>query len=624
MRLASPRTGLSLAADRVVTHLARALWQPVKSLSQRFAKAPVRPRWAPAPLVRTAQNTVPPRGWPRQTTSLCPECVRRLRRDVRCGRLSLSELANGRPAEIAATIMERDGCVIMVKRCPEHGLFEDLLSIDPAFLDRIEQLFPGRDYEARAGELRRHGTSSIKYGRGAVLTVDLTTRCNLHCDVCFMAASRDDTTQDLTWSEIEQILNAFPQVQPRRQLSVQFSGGEPTLSPHFFDAIRHARKLGYFCVQCASNGIRFAADAEFCRQAKEAGLRVCYLQFDGVTEPAHEPRHEAKLFATKQRAIDNLHAAGIDVVLVPTVINGHNSDQVGRIVEFAAENADRITVVSFQPVSFSGRWEDVSDEQRNKRRYTLSHLAHDLHAQLGVTEPLRDWFPLGAMNPFSDLVDLLLGPDAAFGALKCGCHPHCGVGTVLLVHKRTRQVVPVCDFLNVEQLLADLRAITDAGHGRGLTLAQVVLALFRNLRPDRLPAGYGPRELLRQLVSQVGASGARIGESEGDAKGFEWRFLFVAGMWFQDLYNYDFRRTEMCIIPYGTELGEISFCAYNTGIGWRQYVEDMRRQRLLSRNAARSGRVCAGGGQAGLQPFEGARGAAHRPDFPRKRLPVLG
>ena len=42
-------------------------------------------------------------------------------------------------------------------------------------------------------------------------------------------------------------------------------------------------------------------------------------------------------------------------------------------------------------------------------------------------------------------------------------------------------------------------------------------------------------------------------------------------MWFQDLFNYDFRRTEMCIIPYGTQEGEISFCAYNTGIGWRQH-----------------------------------------------------
>jgi hypothetical protein len=46
-------------------------------------------------------------------------------------------------------------------------------------------------------------------------------------------------------------------------------------------------------------------------------------------------------------------------------------------------------------------------------------------------------------------------------------------------------------------------------------------------------------------------------------------------MWFQDLWTYDFRRTEMCIIPYATQMGEISFCAYNTGVGWRHIVEKM-------------------------------------------------
>jgi uncharacterized radical SAM superfamily Fe-S cluster-containing enzyme len=46
-------------------------------------------------------------------------------------------------------------------------------------------------------------------------------------------------------------------------------------------------------------------------------------------------------------------------------------------------------------------------------------------------------------------------------------------------------------------------------------------------------------------------------------------------MWFQDLWTYDFRRTEMCVIPYATREGEISLCAYNTGVGWRQIVENM-------------------------------------------------
>jgi hypothetical protein len=82
--------------------------------------------------------------------------------------------------------------------------------------------------------------------------------------------------------------------------------------------------------------------------------------------------------------------------------------------------------------------------------------------------------------------------------------------------------------------------------------------------------------LIRQFVSQIGARGKRIGEYETDSEQFEWRVLFIAGMWFQDLFNYDFRRTEMCIIPYGTQMGEISFCAYNTGVGWRQIVEKMK------------------------------------------------
>ncbi|HEY1587080.1 MAG TPA: hypothetical protein VGH63_15400, partial [Polyangia bacterium] len=76
-------------------------------------------------------------------------------------------------------------------------------------------------------------------------------------------------------------------------------------------------------------------------------------------------------------------------------------------------------------------------------------------------------------------------------------------------------------------------------------------------------------------LSQTGARGRKVGEFESDAGEFEWRVLFVAGMWFQDLFNYDFRRTEMCIIPYGTQMGEISFCAYNTGVGWRNIVEKM-------------------------------------------------
>jgi uncharacterized radical SAM superfamily Fe-S cluster-containing enzyme len=554
---------------------ANALWPLLRAYNTRFERPSPHPKWAPAPLLKKRERSFPPLGFPRETDSLCPTCVKEVRGEILSGRAEVRVLVDGKPGEIRARIEERDGEIVMTKTCPKHGTFDDVVSVDPEFTRRIEELFPGRDYVSPTSKLRDHGTSTIKYGRGSVLTVDLTNRCNMMCDPCFMDANQVGFVHELEWEEVQKILDDSLTVQPRRQMSVQFSGGEPSLSPHFLRAIRYARDVGYFCVQCATNGIRFAQEPEFAKQAKDAGLRIAYLQFDGIGEEANSHRKVGNLYDVKLHAIENLHAAGIDVVLVVTVVRGVNDDQVGKVVQFAIENADKVTVVSFQPVSFTGRDEDISDAQRQAQRYTLSHLARDLHDQLGQTEPMRDWFPLSAMGPFGDLTDLLLAEHADWGALKCGCHPNCGIGTALLVNKKTRQMVPLAQVLDMQGLLSDIQEITDAAQPRPVTLAEVAVALCRRFDSSQAPKGFGVTTLLRQFVSQTGARGKRVGQHESDAHEFEWRVLFVAGMWFQDLFNYDFRRTEMCIIPYGTQEGEISFCAYNTGVGWRQIVEKM-------------------------------------------------
>jgi uncharacterized radical SAM superfamily Fe-S cluster-containing enzyme len=554
---------------------AHALWPLVRAYNTRYERPSPRPGWAPAALLKRRERSFPPLGWPRETDSLCPACVKEVRSAILDGRAEVRSLIDGKPGEIRASISEQDGKIVMTKTCAKHGRFEDVISMDPAFSARIEGLFPGRDFHSPKSKLRNHGSSTIKYGRGAVLTVDLTNRCNMMCDPCFMDANQVGFVHELGWDDVQKILDDSLGVQPRRQMSVQFSGGEPTLSPHFLRAVAYAKTAGYFCVQCATNGIRFAQEPELARAAKDAGLRIAYLQFDGIGEEANAHRKVGNLFDVKLRAIENLHAAGIDVVLVVTVVRGVNDEQVGRVVRFAIENADKITVVSFQPVSFTGRDEDIPDEQRHAQRYTLSHLAHDMKSQLGATEPMRDWFPLSAMGTFGDLTDLLLADHADWGALKCGCHPNCGIGTALLVHKTTKQMVPLAQVLDIEGLLGDIQEITDAAQPRPMTLAQLAVALCRRYDPRSAPPGFGVTTLLRQFLSQTGARGREVGAFEGDAREFEWRVLFVAGMWFQDLYNYDFRRTEMCIIPYGTQEGEISFCAYNTGVGWRQIVEKM-------------------------------------------------
>ncbi len=372
-------------------------------------------------------------------------------------------LVNEHVGEIKAQIIERNGRVIVEKTCPIHGTFTDTLAIDANFLTRIENLFPGRDFKAVTETLHNHGTSSIQYGRGSVLTIDLTNRCNMMCDPCFMDANQVGYVHELTFDDVKKLLDDAISIKPRRQMTVQFSGGEPTISPHFLESVAYARQVGYFSVQAATNGIRFAQEPEFAKAAAKAGMRIAYLQFDGIGEEANAHRKVGNLFDVKLRAIEHLYQAGIDVCLVVTIVNTVNNDQVGPIIRFAMENCDKISFVSFQPVSFTGRDEDICDADRQRQRYTLSHLAQDVKGQTGATEPLRDWFPLSAMGPLVDVTDLLKGAEADWGTMKCGCHPNCGIGTAFMVSKKTKKWKPVTEFIDVERFIAD--AQHDLGHG---------------------------------------------------------------------------------------------------------------------------------------------------------------
>ena len=149
----------------------------------------------------------------------------------------------------------------------------------------------------------------------------------------------------------------------------------------------------------------------------------------------------------KLKAIENLHKAGVEIVPVVTIVNGINNEQVGRIIKFALDNPKTISFLSFQPVSFTGRDEAVTDDRRQAQRYTLSHLAHDVKNQTGLGEPARDWFPISFMGTFSDWADLMHAQDANndWGQLSCGCHPNgvsrspLGIYPVTCAPPRTRR-----------------------------------------------------------------------------------------------------------------------------------------------------------------------------------------
>jgi hypothetical protein len=145
-----------------------------------------------------------------------------------------------------------------------------------------------------------------------------------------------------------------------------------------------------------------------------------------------------------------------------------------------------------------------------------------------------------------------------------------------MVSKKTKQWAPLSSFVDVDRVLGDARVIADAARGPLLTKIQTALSILRNYRPLEAPQGFRLVDLIKKYDKQSGGHlGGKWNADLKDRRQDEWLLLFVAGMWFQDLWTYDFRRTEMCIIPYATQMGEISFCAYNTGVGWRQIVENM-------------------------------------------------
>ena len=103
----------------------------------------------------------------------------------------------------------------------------------------------------------------------------------------------------------------------------------------------------------------------------------------------------------KNPAIENMHEAGIEIVLVTTIVDNVNNDQVGRIVEVRdgkpQENFLRLLPARFRYRTRRGN----HSPERRIQAYALSHLAKDVSNQVGKVEPTRDWFPISFISTFA-------------------------------------------------------------------------------------------------------------------------------------------------------------------------------------------------------------------------------
>jgi uncharacterized radical SAM superfamily Fe-S cluster-containing enzyme len=486
------------------------------------------------------------RALPKTVETLCPECAR----------------------TILGRVYEWRGDVHMEKTCPEHGYVRDRLCTNSALWLKLQlwSFREGRGVENPRVEGARScpascGLCSMHQSHTMLGQIDLTNRCNLSCPICFANANARGYVAEPAFPDVVALLEQLRAYRPVPASAVQFTGGEPTLHPDFLAVVAKARALGFSHVQAASNGIRFA-EPGFAQAAAAAGLHTVYLQFDGLDDRVHERTRGRPLLEVKRRAIERIHAAGMKVCLVPTVVKGLNDDQVGEILRFAVEHVHVVSGIAFQPVSFTGR---IDAAERAARRYTLGDLANDL-AATGVVDPMRDFYPLAVIAPLSRLVAAFTGDPK----ITATSHPACSAGAYLVVD-RHGNAVPITRFLDVEGLFEEMDALAAKVEGSWLRALQKlrVPALFaRHFRREGAPDGLTVRSFLHALR---GMTDKRVGRGKAGERTY--RTLLAAGMHFQDRFNFDVERVKRCVIHYSTPEGMFPFCAYNCGPVHRTWVE---------------------------------------------------
>jgi uncharacterized radical SAM superfamily Fe-S cluster-containing enzyme len=490
------------------------------------------------------------KGLPKTTQSLCPEC---------------SKL-------ITARIFEDAGKVVMEKRCAEHGEFRDILFSDVRLYLKMEEWSFG-DNRGLSNPPVGNATScpddcglcNLHTSHTGLANLDLTNRCNLTCPVCFANANAAGYVYEPDFETVRKMLQTLRDQRPVAGRIVQFSGGEPTIYPRFFDVLRMARDMGFSHTQVATNGILFA-DLEFAQRAKEAGLHTLYLQFDGVCDDIYRRTRGEALWETKLQCIENVRKAGLKIVYVPTIVKGVNDHQIGDIIRLALEYIECSSGISFQPVAFTGR---IARHELEAKRFTLSDFAHAVGEQTGICDPLEDWFPLSCVTPFSKLLSALRGEETT----TLSCHPHCSMGTYLFVDQN-RKATPVTQFVDVGPMLREMDELARKAGARRIQFFTKIEA-WNNLRKffhaDKAPEGLTFTKFLQTLQ---GMTDKRYGRGDSEKQGFTYRTLMLAGMHFMDHYNYDVERVKRCVIHYAAPNGLVyPFCAYNSGPIYRERIE---------------------------------------------------
>lgn len=149
----------------------------------------------------------------------------------------------------------------------------------------------------------------------------VTSRCNLHCPVCYEAG------RDVPEPALDALVTA---VSGLRRARILLCGAEPTCRDDLPELVRAITRTGNGAI-LMSNGVRLA-DRAYARSLFDAGLDHVILAMNGLSDDVYRRLNGAPLLDVKLRALDNLEALGMYVFLSATITRGVNEDQIGPLL----------------------------------------------------------------------------------------------------------------------------------------------------------------------------------------------------------------------------------------------------------------------------------------------------
>jgi 7,8-dihydro-6-hydroxymethylpterin dimethyltransferase len=310
------------------------------------------------------------------TESICPVCLKK----------------------IPAKKVKVEENVYLEKDCPDHGSFRTIIwRGQPDYLSWgrtkvstqpevcLTEVNQGCPFDCGLCPDHRQSTCCV--------LLEVTSRCNLSCPICFAESNAQGDDPDI--KKVETMYRKL--MAAGGPYNIQLSGGEPTVRDDLPEIIRLGKSIGYEFFQVNTNGLRLASDIRYVKHLKEAGLSCVFLQFDGTDDSIYRKIRGRDLFELKKKAIENCHQEELGVVLVPTLVPKINVDNIGDIIQFALDSMPAVRGVHFQPISYFGRYpKQPSDEDR----ITIPEVLREIETQTNGRMLMTDFQPPSAENAY--------------------------------------------------------------------------------------------------------------------------------------------------------------------------------------------------------------------------------